>query len=124
MLLEQKRCMTCIIFFVSHFCKIRFELLKNTTEPGTLLTEFKPKINVLSIEEQMMALDFITYLPDDILVKIDRAAMASSLETRSPYLDHKLIEYAWKIPQSLKLRDGNGKWILKQILNQYVPKIL
>jgi asparagine synthase (glutamine-hydrolysing) len=74
--------------------------------------------------QKMMAIDAITYLPNDILVKIDRAAMSSSLETRTPFLNHKLIEYVWKIPHSLKLRNGDGKWILKQILNQYVPKNL
>ena len=72
----------------------------------------------------MMALDLLTYLPDDILVKVDRAAMASSLETRVPFLDHKLIEHVFKIPHSLKYRNGNGKWILKRILNEYVPKNL
>ena len=71
-----------------------------------------------------MALDLITYLPDDILVKVDRAAMASSLETRVPFLNHRLIEYVNKIPQSLKLKNGQGKWILKEILSQYVPKNL
>ena len=74
--------------------------------------------------QKLMAIDAITYLPNDILVKIDRAAMSSSLETRTPFLNHKLIEYVWKIPHSLKLRNGDGKWILKQILNQYVPKNL
>ena len=96
----------------------------NSIEPGTLLTEFKPELTGLNSQQQMMALDLITYLPDDILVKVDRAAMASSLETRVPFLNHRLIEYVNKIPQSLKLRNGQGKWILKQILNQYVPKNL
>ena len=72
----------------------------------------------------MMVLDLITYLPNDILVKVDRASMASSLESRMPFLDHKLIEYAWKIPHSLKYKNGEGKWILKQILKNYVPKDL
>jgi asparagine synthase (glutamine-hydrolysing) len=96
----------------------------NSQEPGTFLTKFKPELKELNSQQQMMALDFITYLPDDILTKVDRAAMASSLETRVPFLDHKLIEYVWKIPHSLKFRNGNGKWILKKILNQYVPKNL
>ena len=98
--------------------------LLNSNEPGTLLTKFKPNLEELNNQEQMMVLDLITYLPNDILVKVDRAAMATSLETRTPFLDHKLINYVWKIPQSLKFRDGNGKWILKKILNQYVPKNL
>jgi len=100
------------------------ELLINSKEPGTLLTEFKPELKGLNNQQQMMALDFITYLSDDILVKVDRAAMASSLETRVPFLDHKLIEYVWKIPHHLKFRNGQGKWILRQILNQYVPESL
>ena len=69
-----------------------------------------------------MAIDAITYLPNDILVKIDRTAMSSSLETNT--IKHKLIGILWKIPHSLKLRNGDGKWILKEILNQYVPKNL
>jgi asparagine synthase (glutamine-hydrolysing) len=100
------------------------ELVINSKEPGTLLTEFKPELKGLNSQQQMMALDFITYLSDDILVKVDRAAMASSLETRVPFLDHKLIEYVWKIPHSLKFRNGQGKWILRKILNQYVPENL
>lgn len=98
------------------------DVVINSIEPGTLLTEFKPELTGLNSQQQMMALDLITYLPDDILVKVDRAAMASSLETRVPFLNHRLIEYVNKIPQSLKLKNGQGKWILKQILNQYVPK--
>jgi asparagine synthase (glutamine-hydrolysing) len=100
------------------------KIVLNSKEPGTLLTKFKPNLNYLDTQEQMMALDFLTYLPDDILVKLDRAAMASSLETRVPFLDHNLIEYVFKIPHSLKFRNGHGKWILKKILNQYVPKNL
>ena len=100
------------------------EVVINSKEPGTLLTELKPKLKGLNSQQQMMALDLITYLPDDILVKVDRAAMASSLETRTPFLDHKLIENVWKIPHSLKYRNGQGKWILRQILNKHVPKNL
>ena len=96
----------------------------NSEEPGTFLTDLRPKLKGLNSQQQMMVLDFITYLPNDILVKVDRAAMSSSLETRIPFLDHKLIEYVWKIPHSLKFRNGNGKWILKKILNKYVPKNL
>ena len=72
----------------------------------------------------MMILDFKTYLPDDILVKLDRAVMSSSLETRAPFLDHKLIEFVWKIPQSFKVKNYRGKWILRKILNKYVPNNL
>jgi len=100
------------------------EIVINSKEQGTLMTSLKPELLGLDSQQQMMALDSITYLPDNILVKVDRAAMASSLETRAPFLDHKLLEYTWKIPQSLKLKNGQGKWILKKILNQYVPNDL
>lgn len=100
------------------------DVVSHSKELGTFLTQFKPQLKGLNPEQEMMALDFLNYLPDDILVKVDRAAMASSLETRTPFLDHNLIEYVWKIPQSLKLKNGQGKWILRQILNKYVPQNL
>lgn len=71
---------------------------------------------------KLMAIDMNFYLPDDILVKVDRASMGISLETRAPFLDHTLIEHAWSIPESLKLRDNRSKWILRQVLYRYVPE--
>jgi len=72
--------------------------------------------------EEMMLRDFTTYMRDDILVKVDRAAMAVSLETREPLLDHRLVELAWSLPLSMKIREGRGKWLLRTLLSRHVPQ--
>jgi asparagine synthase (glutamine-hydrolysing) len=93
-------------------------------EPTTLLTGNRPVLRGLDEIQQMMALDLLTYLPDDILTKVDRAAMGVSLETRVPLLDHRVVEFAWRLPLSMKIRDNQTKWILRQVLYKYVPEKL
>ena len=94
----------------------------NGIEHPTQITE--PKFRLNGLVEQMMALDTVSYLTDDILCKVDRASMGVSLETRVPFLDHRLVEFAWSLPLSLKIQDRQGKWIVRQVLCKYLPKEL
>jgi asparagine synthase (glutamine-hydrolysing) len=100
------------------------EIVLGSEEPPTLLGTANGTMPTDALIHSFMAADIVTYLPDDILVKVDRAAMAVSLETRVPMLDHRVIEFAWQLPLAYKLRGGVSKWPLREVLYKYVPKNL
>jgi asparagine synthase (glutamine-hydrolysing) len=108
---------------VSHW-KEPESLVLRSSEPVTALSDRQSWENLSDFTQQMMYLDTVTYLPDDILVKVDRATMGVSLEARVPLLDHRVVEFAWQIPLNLKIRNGQGKWLLRQVLYKYVPPSL
>ncbi|HEY9639422.1 MAG TPA: asparagine synthase C-terminal domain-containing protein, partial [Coleofasciculaceae cyanobacterium] len=90
-------------------------------EPLTTVSDRQHWAQLEDFTQRMMYFDLMTYLPDDILVKLDRASMGVSLESRIPMLDPHVVEFAWRIPLSMKLRNGQGKWLLRQVLYKYVP---
>jgi asparagine synthase (glutamine-hydrolysing) len=96
-------------------------LVLGASEPPTAFTDIQRVPVVDGDLERMLYLDTLTYLPDDILVKLDRASMAASLEARVPLLDHRVVEFAWRVPDSMKICDGVSKWPLRQVLDRYVP---
>lgn len=108
---------------VSHW-KRPAEVVLGSREPATVLADPAQWAALPDFESRMMYLDQMTYLPDDILTKVDRAAMGVSLETRVPLLDHRVVEFAWSLPLPLKIRQGQGKWLLRQVLYQYAPQSL
>ncbi len=97
------------------------ELVPHSKEPKTVLEAIAGCSWASNVEEVMMLTDLLNYLPDDILTKVDRASMAVSLEARVPLLDHRVVEFAWKLPLHFKIRKGCSKWILRQVLYKYVP---
>jgi asparagine synthase (glutamine-hydrolysing) len=105
-------------------CEDPAELVLGSEEPQTVMRAIADSASLPTLEEQMMLIDLQTYLPHDILTKVDRASMAVSLEARVPMLDHRVVELAWRIPLHMKIRGGVGKWILRQVLYKYVPREL
>jgi asparagine synthase (glutamine-hydrolysing) len=108
-------------------------LLSHTRNPAAVVLDATepliagnpaPDSNVGSGIERMMYNDLVTYLPGDILTKVDRASMAVSLEARVPLLDHRVAEFAWRVPIGQKVRRGQGKWLLREVLYRYVPRRL
>ena len=98
------------------------EVVKGSNEPSTAFNHSTSFPDNGGYVDWMMSVDAQVYMADDILVKVDRAAMYNSLETRVPLLDHRVIEFAWQLPTTLKIRDGVGKWPLREILYKRVPK--
>ena len=107
------------------------QLISHWMDPATVVRDANESKGILWDETvladvpqflaRMQFLDTVTYLPDDILTKVDRATMAVSLEGRVPLLDHRVVEFAWRLPPRFRVRDGVGKWILRRILDRYVP---
>ena len=108
---------------ISH-AKHPSEIVLNATEPQTILTDRSGWPPVSDFRERMMYLDAKTYLPDDILTKVDRASMAVGLEARVPLLDHRLVGFAQSLPMHMKIRNGQSKWLLRNMLYRYVPQSL
>lgn len=104
------------------YWKIDDHILVQGCEPLFTLNDPAQIPNIDDYISRMMSRDTLSYLPDDILVKVDRASMAASLEARAPLLDRNVIEFAWSLPMSMKIRDGERKWILRKVLERYVPR--
>ncbi|EIC22555.1 asparagine synthase (glutamine-hydrolyzing) [Thiorhodovibrio frisius] len=108
---------------VSH-AKQPDQIVIGAREPEGILARAGGFPQLADPREWMMLMDSVTYLPDDILTKVDRASMAVSLEARVPLLDHRVVEFALRLPIGYKFRKGQGKWLLRQVLDRYVPRPL
>ena len=100
------------------------QLVRGAEEPRGVLWDDAPSTLFRDPVERMQYLDTVTYLPDDILTKVDRASMAVSLEARVPLLDHRVVELSWRLPAAMKIRGGVSKWALREVLHRHVPRAL
>ena len=100
------------------------EALPGATVPVSWAGREATGLVLPSVAERMIFQDLTGYLPDDILVKVDRASMAVSLEARAPLLDHRLVEFMWRLPLSFRIREGRGKWLLRRVVDRHVPAAL
>jgi asparagine synthase (glutamine-hydrolysing) len=109
--------------FMSHWKKPE-QIVIGCSESLMTFTNHQSWLDFPDFSQRMMYQDMVTYLPDDILVKVDRSSMGVSLEGRIPLLDHRVVEFAWRLPLSMKIRKSQGKWLLRQVLYKYVPQKL
>lgn len=100
------------------------EFLVEPHEPHHDASEARWSRTGADIVDRMMATDLVTYLPDDILVKVDRAAMSVGLEARVPFLDPAVVAFAWQLPRAMRIRGRETKWLLRQVLSRHVPEVL
>lgn len=109
---------------VVSYWRRRDGIILQDSDPESSLADSVFCNGMSDLRQRMQFLDLVSYLPGDILVKVDRAAMATSLETRIPMLDHRVVDFAWRVPPALQVRDGQSKWLLRQLLSRHVPASL
>jgi len=110
-------------YLISQWKKPCAVVLDSREESPTPMTP-EDALSLTDFAGRMMLIDTASYLPDNILVKVDRASMAVSLETRVPFLDHRVVEFASRLPMRMKVKDGKAKWLLRQVLSRYIPEEL